>query len=207
MNKKLNRTDSRRIIIIEKFLKNANHQLRKKSIEEIKDIFEFQEKIIKGISDMETREFLLKEIITLKERAILSQSKFQDSIKNLENCEKLLKWKNLEEIRKFFDRVDKDISIIPDLKMRQLLLKQSDYWRKNVIENTEISSMEKRIEAIKNNHSLAWKTEDEINEFFDELDFDIFKMDNFFELNKNLYRKLFLSESEMLRDEIIMKLK
>lgn len=203
MIKKLNKTDARRVATIEKFLKNANHQLRKKSLKEQEDILEFQEKIIKGISDDEYREWLLKMFIELKDTALLSKKKFDSSIKKLKNCEKLLKWKTLDEIKMFFDELDNDLSVIPDQKVRQTLLKQSEDFRKRQIEKLEVLSIEKRIENVENNHSLAWNTKDEINRFFDELDFDIFKMDSFFELNKQATRHHFLFRSEILRDKIL----
>ncbi|CAC9567556.1 hypothetical protein [uncultured Gammaproteobacteria bacterium] len=43
MTQKPNKTDARRLATFEKFVKNANHQLRKKSIKETNDIFDAQE--------------------------------------------------------------------------------------------------------------------------------------------------------------------
>ena len=66
--------------------------------------------------------------------------------------------------------------------------------------------MKKRIEEVENNHYLAWNTKNEVNRFFDDIDFDIFKMDNFYELNKSIFKYSFLFDSEILRDTILMKI-
>ena len=102
--------------------------------------------------------------------------------------------------------MDKDIAKIPDQRMRHMLIKQAEYFRKRSIEKTEVSLMKKRIKEVEKNHSLAWNTENEVNRFFDELDFDIFKMDNFYELNKSIFKSSFLFDSEVLRDEILMEI-
>jgi len=90
MQHKLNKTDLRRVATVEKFLKNANHQLKKKSLKEQEDIFDFQEKIIAGITNVEYKDKLLILFKDLRKQALLSKKSFDNSISKLTNCEKLL---------------------------------------------------------------------------------------------------------------------
>lgn len=48
MVQKINKTDARRLATFEKFVKNANHQLRKKSAKETNEIFDMQDKILQN---------------------------------------------------------------------------------------------------------------------------------------------------------------
>ena len=96
----LNKSDIKRIEKIKLFLKNANIQLKSKSIEEIEYIFNNQEKIINAITDLETKNNLLRQFIVLKNSVTYATNKFNNIIEKLIECEKLLDWKNKEEIER-----------------------------------------------------------------------------------------------------------
>lgn len=91
MAQKINKTDARRLATFEKFVKNANHQLRKKSAKETNEIFDMQDKILSGISVAELRDKFLAISKDLREEILLSLSNFDSIITNLQDCEKILK--------------------------------------------------------------------------------------------------------------------
>ena len=126
MAQKINKTDARRLATFEKFVKNANHQL-KKSAEETNDIFDAQNKILSGISVAELKNKFLAISKDLRKTTLSSLSNFDSIIANLHDYEKILEWKNLKEILNFFDDVDKGVSKIPDQRMRHQLIKQAQY--------------------------------------------------------------------------------
>ncbi len=90
MTQKLNKTDARRLATFEKFVKNANHQLRKKSTKETNEIFDVQDKILSGISVAELRDKFLSISKDLRETTLSSLNNFDSIIANLQDCEKIL---------------------------------------------------------------------------------------------------------------------
>jgi len=90
MNQKINKTDARRLATFEKFVKNANHQLRKKSTKEANEIFDMQDKTLSGISMAELRDKFLVISKDLREMTLLSLNNFDSIINNLKDCEKIL---------------------------------------------------------------------------------------------------------------------
>ena len=187
MQHKLNKTDSRRVATLEKFLKNANHLLKKKSLEEQNEIFDIQEKIIAGISNIEFRESLLKQFKELRGNASIAKKKFDSIIDNLMNCDKILAWKSLDETIQFFDEVDNDITYIPDQRMRHQLIKQSEYWKTSKLDESITSSISKILYTdLENNLKLAWDTKEKIEVFFNWLNTKIQKISDS-DIRKNLF--------------------
>jgi len=178
MNTKLKKTDNRRLLTFEKFVKNINSQLKWKSVNEISEIFDLQEKIIAWISVEELKIQLLNQVKELRNMSVWMTNKFDSIIDRLQNIDTLLDWKNIENSIEFFDEIDKDISKIPDQRMRQLLMKKSEYFRATKLDKILIVSVRKTLKLLDDNYKIAWDSEDEINHFFDSLSIQIKKIDN-----------------------------
>ena len=178
MNIKLKKTDTRRVLTFEKFVKNINSELKWKAINEISEIFDLQEKIIAWISVEELKIQLLNQVKELRNMSVWMTNKFDSIIDRLQNIDTLLDWKNIENSIEFFDEIDKDISKIPDQRMRQLLMKKSEYFRATKLDKILIVSVRKTLKLLDDNYKIAWDSEDEINHFFDSLSIQIKKIAN-----------------------------
>ena len=174
----LNKSDIKRIEKIKIFLKNANLQLKSKSVEEIENIFNSQEKIINAITDLETKNNLLRQFIVLKNSVTYATNKFNNIIEKLIECEKLLDWKNKEEIILFFNKIDNDISIILDMKMRHLLIWQSNYWKTRRLDDYYINYTKNILDNVENDRKITWNTIKEVENFFRTLNNDISEINN-----------------------------
>lgn len=174
----LNKSDIKRIEKIKIFLKNANLQLKSKSVEEIENIFNSQEKIINAITDLETKNNLLRQFIVLKNSVTYATNKFNNIIEKLIECEKLLDWKNKEEIILFFNKIDNDISIIPDMRMRHILIWQSNYWKTRRLDDYYINYTKNILDNVENDRKIAWNTIKEVENFFKILNNNISEISN-----------------------------
>ena len=176
MQNKLSKSDQRRIDNFTNILKNANTLLKWKSVEEINAFFDEQDKILKYVNDTELREKALNGSKELRDTAISMTIKFKSSIDKMTNSKKILEWKSLNEVTDFFDKIDKDISAIPDMRMRHLLLQKSQYFRWRNCDDLFINSTQKTLDEVSNNSKLAWNNKDEIESFFDSINKDISKI-------------------------------
>lgn len=176
MTKKPNKSDLKRIVWFETIVKNINSMLKGKSVDEINDFFDIQDKILKHISVAETRELLLNQSKLLRTTATEMINKFHSIIKRIQNSPKKLEWKSIGEITLFFDEIDKDISTIPDMRMRQLLMQQCKNSKEKTLNYAPIDSIVTALNQVTKDYSLAWKTVKEINQYFDNIDTEIDKL-------------------------------
>lgn len=176
MTNKPNKSDLKRLANFQKFVKNINPLLKGKSIEQINALFDEQDKILKYISDENLKEDALTTSKKLRDTAISMNENFHWSIDKILNSKELLKWKSLFEINSFFDEIDKDISKIPDMRKRQLIKQQSEYFRWRNCDESLIYSTQATLDKVQLNRKLAWNTIDEVKIFFENLNKDISKI-------------------------------
>lgn len=175
---KLNKSDIKRVEKIKVFLKNVNLQLKSKSVEEIENIFNSQEKIINAIIDLEAKNYLLEKFIVLKSSIINTTYKFNNIIEKLTECEKLLGWKSKDDIILFFSEINNDISIIPDIRMRHILIWQSNYWKTRRLDDYYINYTKNILDNVEIDRKIAWNTIKEVKKFFKILNNEITEISN-----------------------------
>ena len=127
---------------------------------------------------METKNNLLRQFIVLKNSVTYATNKFNNIIEKLIECEKLLDWKNKEEIILFFNKIDNDISIILDMKMRHLLIWQSNYWKTRRLDDYYINYTKNILDNVENDRKITWNTIKEVENFFRTLNNDISEINN-----------------------------
>jgi len=176
MSQKLTKTDARRVATFEKFVRDINTELKGKSATEINNLFDIQDELLDWISVDNLKESLLSDSKRLRYMALNMTKNFDFIIHNLENCEKLLVWKNLDEINLFFDKTLADTVSIPDQRMRQTLMNQIEYWRKRRVDNFLVTSLNKLFDDVTKDRKITWTTKDEIIHFFDKIYSDISKI-------------------------------
>ena len=130
MQKEPNKQDLQTVALFEKTVKNINQFLKGKSAPEIDEFFDIQDKKIKAISIPALKDLLLEQSNVLRNSATSMTNKFDSIINRLEECDTILIWKSPEQATQFFDEIDSDISMIPDQRIRHLLVQQSNYFRK-----------------------------------------------------------------------------
>lgn len=178
MPQKLSSADSRRVAIFERFVRNANHLLKKKSAKKINRIIDDQDGFLKWIKDLETRERLLTISKELRDTALYALNNFDEVMKNLKNCEQLLKWKTPQEITKFFNDIDKNISKFPDQRVKLMTKQNSSYWRTRWLDEYYINSSQKTLDMVSADKNIAWKTVKDVEDFFKPVLSDISKIEN-----------------------------
>ncbi len=178
MPQNISPADSRRVVIFERFVRNANHLLKKKSAKQINKIIDDQVGFLRWIKDSETRDRLLTISKELRDTALDSLNNFDDVMKKLKNCEQLVKWKTPQEITKFFDNIDRNISKMPDQRVKLMTKQNSSYWRTRWLDEYYITSSKDKIDKVSTDKSIAWKTTKEVEAFFAPVLSDISKINN-----------------------------
>lgn len=178
MSEKPTKSDLKRVAWFEKVVKNINQLLKNKSVEEINSFFDEQDKILKYISIENLKTKLLKNSKELRNTALNSSKNFDSIIEKLKNIDIYIRWKSIDELNIFFDEIDKSISSIPDLKMRQTLNKQSKEQKDRKIQHLLISDIEKTIDELSTNPKIAWNNPSQIDSFFSSLNKNIHKIND-----------------------------
>lgn len=166
---KLTKSDQIRISSFEKNIKNINQLLKWKKTWEINKFFDEQDEILKYISVEDIRENLLEVSSKLRIHAVATTEKFDSILNKLRNSDELLEWKKLNESKNFFDDVDKNISSLPDMRIRQLLMKQSKDIKARVLNNIRVSYVK---ELLKQVDKKTFDSIDEINSYFEPIDLE-----------------------------------
>ena len=187
------------VSLFEKNVKNINELLAKRSLDEIKEFFASQNQMLNTISSEKIKKPLLAHSKELRDRALENKERYDSVFERLINVDTLIVWKNQDDVIQFFDEIDNDISKIHIQNLRHLLLSKSDYFRKSKLDDLRITSVQNTFRFLDNDYKVAWETQKEAKQFFDDLSDKIKKIANK-EVSSNLSAMLNLHKMSVLNN-------
>lgn len=151
----LSRIDLNRVTAFKSSILKLNKTLYSATEKEVNEYFDFQEDLVKGITDFKIRKELLAQIEPLRVSTLENHKKntwIIQKVADLTRNDGILDCKSKQEAHNYFDNLNKEIQSIPT---------ESD----NIVQLLKLS-LEYRLKTLKSIKKSAWKvdTEEEFND-------------------------------------------